>query len=229
MQQDNQFVAAYIFHIKAGKRLSALANMATMPRLLSGVKGCSFAKMMGSGHGEGFSIKPNFGVYAALMVFDNMDSIYQFESESKVLADYLQICDKYTVIHAQPYVSHGSWDGVQPITRLSEQASEGRKLVLTRAKIKWHKLWQFWQHVPLTSTAISEAKGRILSIGVGELPWIQQATFSIWDSEQSMKSYAYNNKAHLEAIKKTQNLKWYSEELFARFNVLDIREVNVSA
>lgn len=227
MQQGNQFVAAYLFHIKAGKRLSAFASMATMPKLLSSVTGCTFAKMMGSGHGEGFSIKPNFGVYAALMVFDDMEFIRQFESGSKVLSDYLQLCDKYTAIHAQPYVSHGSWDGVHPMSRLSDQASEGRKLVLTRAKIKWHKLWQFWQHVPQTSIAISEAKGRILSVGVGELPWIQQATFSIWDSEQSMKNYAYNNKAHLEAIKKTQTLKWYSEELFARFNVLDIREINV--
>jgi hypothetical protein len=42
------------------------------------------------------------------------------------------------------------------------------------------------------------------------------ATFSLWKDFESVKQFAYkaNNK---EAIKKTREYEWYSEELFSRF------------
>jgi hypothetical protein len=44
-----------------------------------------------------------------------------------------------------------------------------------------------------------------------------QATFSLWESAESMMDYAYKNPKHAEMVKKTRELGWYSEELFARF------------
>jgi hypothetical protein len=37
-----------------------------------------------------------------------------------------------------------------------------------------------------------------------------------------MRAYAYKNPQHLEAIKKTKELNWYSEELFGRFYLLPL-------
>jgi heme-degrading monooxygenase HmoA len=42
------------------------------------------------------------------------------------------------------------------------------------------------------------------------------ATFSLWKDFESVKQFAYS-KQHKEAIKKTREYEWYSEELFSRF------------
>ena len=44
-----------------------------------------------------------------------------------------------------------------------------------------------------------------------------QATFSLWSNAEAMMNYAYKNPKHAEMVKKTRELNWYSEELFARF------------
>ena len=61
-------------------------------------------------------------------------------------------------------------------------------------------------------------EGRIFSIGIGELPIIQQATFSLWQDAKKMMDYAYKSQFHSEVVQKTRALGWYSEELFARFS-----------
>jgi heme-degrading monooxygenase HmoA len=66
------------------------------------------------------------------------------------------------------------------------------------------------------------AKGFVTSIGIGEMPYIKQATFSIWQNKESMKNFAYQMKEHAEVIRKTRKENWYSEDMFARFKVLKI-------
>lgn len=53
--------------------------------------------------------------------------------------------------------------------------------------------------------------------GIGEVPIIQMATFSIWKSKESVSNFAYGSSEHRIAIQKTRELNWYKEELFARF------------
>ncbi|MFN5849688.1 MAG: DUF3291 domain-containing protein, partial [Chitinophagales bacterium] len=59
--------------------------------------------------------------------------------------------------------------------------------------------------------------GLIYTKGIGEAPLVQMATFSIWESAETLRNFAYNSPEHLEAIKKTRELDWYQEEMFARF------------
>jgi heme-degrading monooxygenase HmoA len=215
-----QIVSFYVFSIKKGKKWRAFTKMATLPFNLNKVKGCTFSKMMGSGHGQGFSIKPNFGVYAAMMVWESKEDLVNFENHNESLQKYLVLVDELKKIYATPYIYHGSWDNQTPFNISENNFSSVQKLVLTRATIKFSKLFHFWKHVPKTSKAIENASGRIYSIGIGELPWVQQATLSIWESEEAMKNYAYSNQAHLEAIKLTKSLKWYKEEMFTRFHII---------
>ena len=69
---------------------------------------------------------------------------------------------------------------------------------------------------------MSTAKGLITSIGIGEMPYIKQATFSIWQSKDDMKNFAYQMKEHAEVIRKTRKENWYSEDMFVRFKPLKI-------
>jgi hypothetical protein len=50
-----------------------------------------------------------------------------------------------------------------------------------------------------------------------------QGTFSLWESGDAIKNFAYKGAAHQKAIADTSTFKWYSEELFARFALRDIR------
>ena len=63
------------------------------------------------------------------------------------------------------------------------------------------------------------AKGVLFYKGVGEWPWIQQATVSIWESFQAVNQFAYQHKGHAEIVRKTRQQKWYKEDLFSRFVV----------
>ena len=60
----------------------------------------------------------------------------------------------------------------------------------------------------------------IYTKGVGEVPFVQMATFSIWKNLEAVKQFAYKSKEHATAVKMTRELKWYKEELFARFVLL---------
>ena len=72
----------------------------------------------------------------------------------------------------------------------------------------------------MASDAIKKAKGVEYFKGVGELPFIQQATVSIWKDEASMNMFAYKNKNHSEIIRKTKRESWYREDMFTRFELI---------
>ena len=64
------------------------------------------------------------------------------------------------------------------------------------------------------------SKGYVTSFGIGEAPLYRQATFSVWESVEDMKAFAYQSAEHREVIQKTRDENWYSEELFARFKLI---------
>ena len=74
-------------------------------------------------------------------------------------------------------------------------------------------------HWGLYSIPAGRWKGKFFK-GIGELPFIQQATFSIWDSEKHINRFAYENVNHKKIVDKTRKQKWYSEDLFARFHII---------
>jgi lysophospholipid acyltransferase (LPLAT)-like uncharacterized protein len=50
-----------------------------------------------------------------------------------------------------------------------------------------------------------------------------QGTFSLWESGAALRDFAYKGAAHQKVIADTHRINWYAEELFARFEVLEIR------
>ena len=74
--------------------------------------------------------------------------------------------------------------------------------------------------MPAASKAIEKAVGVHYFKGIGEWPFIQQATVSIWENFESVNTFAYKDKAHAAIVKKTRQMKWYKEDLFSRFQLL---------
>lgn len=192
--------------------------MGTKGSQLDQVPGLLFHKLLGSGQGKGFSIKPNFRRYGLMCTWESEEAADEFLERSELMLEYRLHTQEIWTVKLIPTQAHGLWDGKQPFTpQLQESVQTGPIAVLTRASINWRALPQFWRFTPKVSQSLEKAAGLICSIGLGELPLIRQATFSVWESLDAMKTYAYRDGLHQEVIKRTRAEKWYSEELFARF------------
>ena len=214
---------------RAYQRWQGFRNMGLVPPLWRETPSLSFAKMLGSGAGEGFSVWPHWGRYLSLTVWDSREAAEAYLSpKSQHLA--LQRLRKHQSsewsLLLKPYKAHGAWDQQHPFKVESSRPKPKTSapiVVLTRARIRARKLLSFWRGVPQVSQEMRHINGNLLAIGVGELPLIQQATISIWENEEAMRAFAYASSAHRDVIKRTRELGWYSEELFARFTLLEQR------
>jgi heme-degrading monooxygenase HmoA len=184
-------------------------------------KNISFFKLMGSGKNGTFDKTPDLQQWAILTVqtdvSKNMKQLY-----GSFITKWLSLfnCETFTLL-LEPIEGHGTWDGKKVFGDLpAKSAYEGQIAVLTRATIRINKLKYFWQNVAAVADKMATAKGFITSFGIGEMPWIKQATFSIWQSKDDMKNFAYNMKEHSQVIQKTRQQKWYSEDMFTRFKII---------
>lgn len=177
----------------------------------------TFSKMLGSGR-KGFDVVPDFRQYTFLAHWENDKAAADFFASSH-FQDYAARSSEHHTIKMQAMQTHGKWDGDEPFKASDNvgKAYIGPVVVLTRAKINFTKLFDFWRHVPKAHASLSKSKGVLLALGIGENPITQQATISIWDSVESMKKFAYQQPGHKEIVKRTRQRGWYSEELFARF------------
>jgi len=174
----------------------------------------TFWKLMGVGQ-PGFKPQGNGSEWAMLIVWKSSpqtNTWWQKILKAKASAVDFQL---------QPLFGHGLWSGRDPFGHLKRDGIQPKKIaVLTRASIKWNKAKLFWQSVPAVADDLNSSFKPEFSAGIGEIPYIRQATFSIWSSEQEMKNFAYQNEAHKKVIEMTKQHKWYSEELFYRFAVV---------
>ncbi len=212
-----------VFTLAPGHRRWALAQMGTAPGALRRAAGLRFCKLLGSGAAGGFGLWPNLNRYALLAVWASEADAAAFFARHPWWAAYQRRCRETWTAHLLPLRAHGRWDGQQPFGAAGAPAAadaEGPVAVLTRASIHWLKTPRFWRYVAPTSAALAEAPGVALALGLGELPVVRQATFSVWHSAAAMTQYAYHDARHREAMQLTRRENWYSEELFARFRLL---------
>jgi heme-degrading monooxygenase HmoA len=190
-----------------------------LPMMLQ--QGCSFWKLLGSGRNGTFNLQPDWQQWGLLAVWDDRDAYEHFAKTSFVSKWWRILGTESWTILCRPMQSHGQWDGKEPFGKANKVIAGGPIAVLTRATIKMSRLKHFWSHVDEVANLMVDAPGYITSIGVGEAPVYRQATFSIWENMEQMKAFAYGSKEHAEVIKKTRSEGWYSEELFARFRILE--------
>ena len=201
----------------------AFFAMAIMRLPLSSRKNISFYKLMGTGKNGTFDKMPDLHQWAIMAAHKNeLNDITIENIYGSFIAKWLRYFKCTSTIYLlEPIEGHGLWDGKKPFGNLPPKSDyEGKIAVITRATIKLNKLKYFWQNVAPVAAKMVKAEGFITSYGVGEIPWIKQATFSIWESKAAMKNFAYGMKEHAEVIQKTRQQKWYSEDMFTRFKVI---------
>ena len=178
-------------------------------------EGIEFFKILGTGGGQGYSLKPDFGVYAVLAVWKTYEKALAFRN-SEVFTDYHKHSAEHITFYLSPVTTRGSWSGFSQ-WRLNKPDPEIKVIcAITRAKIKFRYLPKFWSMVPAISREHQQAEGVLFSKGVGEYPFFEQATFTIWEDKPKMDAFARHN-THQHAIMVTREKKGFSEEMFNRF------------
>lgn len=218
MKQPKQWTQLYIFRFSS-HRFWAFKQMGIGGEQLFNIPGLTFFKLLGTGGGNGFSLRPDFSTYALLLVWENELSAKAF-TDHPFLKAYFTRAKNIRVLNLHHFHSHGLWSGENPFQSTNEKIDKNQKVaIITRASLRWNRLFSFWKNVPRASSAIAAAKGVIFFKGIGEWPFIQQATISIWNSLEDVIQFAYKTQAHAEIVKKTRTKQWYSEDLFARFTI----------
>lgn len=185
---------------------------------LSEVKGLRFYKLMGSGKDEGFNPFPDWSTYTLLTVWDSEADADIFHQKSKLSQLYKERTEEVWTLYMKSIVAKGEWSQQNPFEPSQDLDAENPLLaVITRATIRVRRLYSFWKYVPTSHLSLHGNEGLIYTKGIGEMPVIQMATFSIWKDKASLMKFAYQGKEHRVAIEKTKKLDWYKEEMFSRF------------
>lgn len=205
----------YLWDIPKSKIPNAILKMATNHFFLKFNKSISFYKLLGTGSGETFTPKDaNLERWGLLVVSDlNLQN-------SKVVNGWRKIALSEKYFELSPISSHGKWTKRTPFQIRSLQKETSEIAVITRARIKFKLSRIFWRSVPPVVKGLRSAPGIKYAIGIGEAPIGLQGTFSIWENNKAVQDFAYRGEEHSRVITKTRELQWYSEELFARFEVL---------
>jgi len=197
---------------------SALLRMGRERPRLRRTPGLRFWRLLGSARG------PAFGPwdprrYGLFTVWDSAAALDAFESRSPIHAAYRRAAAEVWTVRLAPIRWHGAWSGVDPFAGADAAASAAGEpcAILTRATIRPRHLHAFRRAAGPVSAQLAGRPGLIASIGLGETPLRAQATFSLWSDLRATHAFAYTGAEHVEAMRRTREQGWYSEELFARF------------
>ena len=208
-------VEFFLWDISKSKVPLAILKMATNHIYLKRDKSISFYKLLGTGKGETFTPSDaNLLRWGLLVVSHNG------VNSSSIINRWNKISISKKYYELSPISSIGSWAGKQPFDASPLKNSNSEIAVITRARIKFKLSNLFWRSVPPVVLSLKTTPGLNFAIGIGEAPVGLQGTLSIWVNNEAVTNFAHKGEAHSRVIKQTRQVGWYSEELFARFEVV---------
>ena len=218
-----QRVVVYFFTVPRKGIPFAFLSMAIDRMRSRKFTGISFSKLLGTGSGQTFTPSDAVLTRWGMVVVIDENRIKAFDQSSIITNWRKRSTSEFRAV-LSPLSSHGLWAKKNPFDFIAPLSNPDAQIAaLTRARIKWNKNFIFWKSVPPVVIDLHSNPGLHAAIGIGEAPIGLQGTFSLWKSASALRDFAYRGKAHQVAIAQTQSIGWYSEELFARFEVLELR------
>jgi hypothetical protein len=213
-------VTFVVWGVTTGRVPSALFRMAADRRHLRGVPGLRFAKLLGTGSGRTFTPRDadprHWGLLAA---WDSDHAADAFEA-GPAHRHWERLAAERFSVRMRPLSSRGAWARQRPFGDPTPRPVAGPVAAITRARIRPTAARRFWRAVPPVSADLRETPGLLLAFGIGEAPIGLQGTFSLWDGADALVSFAHRRPAHAAVARRTPAEGWYTEELFARLEVL---------
>jgi hypothetical protein len=195
--------------------------MALDRRPLRTAPGLCFAKLLGTGAGRSFTLRdadPRH--WAVLAAWEHHEAARAFEG-SPTLTGWRRRSEEHLRLALRPLHSKGAWSGRRPFGSPRTSGWEGPVAALTRARVRQSRGREFWAAVPQVNDVLHRAPGLRLAIGIGDAPLVLMGTFSVWDSAEDLRRFAYGTPEHRDVIRRTGETGWHVEDLFARFGVLE--------
>ncbi len=218
-------VTLHLWGVAPSRVPLALLRMATDRPLLA-KQPAKFTRLLGTGRGRRFTPRDADPTHwAVLATWQDRHEADAFE-RSPTVTGWRRIAREELRLVLRPVSSRGRWAGHEPFPVGAahgpppDQHAGGPVASITRARIRPTLLHRFNQAVPAVASDLHDADGLLLGIGIGELPVGLQGTLSVWEDADRLRRFAYRGQPHAKAIRRTAELGWYSEELFARFTVL---------
>lgn len=206
-----------------GSKVWAFGMMQFAHRPLSTTKGLLSYKLMGSGKDLGFNPWPDWSTYSIMMIWESREDADAFWASSPLAAKYKSHAVARWSVYMHPTKSYGKGGGSNMFEPYIKEAdTQDRVAVVTRATMKWSKIIPFWKTVPSAQKGLFNNDHVLFTKGVGEVPLRNMVTFSIWDSADAVNHFAYkSDDGHKQAMQAARKHKWFKEDLFARFAILD--------
>jgi heme-degrading monooxygenase HmoA len=219
-------VSLHLFGVPTSAVPRALGRMGLDRRAVRRIPGVTFAKLLGTGSGRTFTPRdadPHH--WSVLICWSDEDGPARFE-ESSAYRGWHSIAHEESRFLMRPLVSRGEWAGRTPFGDPRPHRWDGPIAAVTRARIKTAQWRRFWSAVPPVSGDLRAVDGLRLAMGIGEAPVGLQGTFSVWESNAALTEFAHRRSPHAEVMRRTHDVQWYAEELFARFALVDSRGIH---
>jgi hypothetical protein len=218
-------VTLHVWGVPLRQVPAAVAAMVTDRRDVNRSPNLTFVKLLGTGGARTFTPRdadPRH--WATLACWSDPRAVEVFERSAFVRswdrrADPDQGGERLRVL-MRPLASRGRWSGRAPFGDPPPQSCTGPVAAITRARLRASRAVTFWRAVPPVSARLVTAPGLRMAFGIGEAPVGLQGTFSVWDDTDALQAFAYGTPEHAEAVRRTPQVGWYREELFARLAVL---------
>jgi hypothetical protein len=218
-----ELVTLHLWRVAPAAVPAALLRMGRDRTRVRRTPGLRFAKLLGTGDGRTFTVRDADPLrWGLLASWADADAARRFERTSSVSRGWRRLAQESFRADLRPLVSRGSWSGRAPFGDPAPSRAAGPVAAVTRARLRPSRAAVFWRAVPPVSADLHSHPGLRAAIGIGEAPVGLQGTFSLWADAASLRDFAHRSAPHVEVVRRTAELGWYAEELFARFDVVGV-------
>lgn len=215
-------VTLHLWGVSPVRVPAALLRMGRDREPLRRTPGLRFGKLLGTGHGRTFTPGDADPLHWGLLTtWADPEAAAAF-AQSSTVRGWDRLSRERLLVSMRPLSSRGRWSGRRPFGEPLPRSYDGPVAALTRARIRARKSLVFWRAVPAVSADLHRASGLRFRVGVGESPVGLQGTFSLWESTGALTAFAHRGDAHAAVIRRTEDVGWYAEELFARFALVSV-------
>jgi len=202
---------------------TGVARVPAQRRALARVEGLVLGRLLGTAAGDSTAGGADLARWALVAVWEDADALTAFEATHPLAGRWHGDAVERWSARLQPRRSRGRWGGIEPFREadLVPDGPDGPIAVLTRATVRARRLRRFHAARGPVDVALHGAQGLLADVGMGEWPVGQQATFSLWRDEAAIRAFARGGPVHADVVRRTRAERWYAEELFAAFTVLD--------